>query len=120
GKADLYALARRVEEVAVRLLAEHKPGRNLYANVEFYAGLLLYGVGLPIDLFTPTFAVARAAGWVAHCLEQQRADFLLQPRTVYTGPLDRRWVPLSDRPSPAPSPMSVDLRPTESARCHVL
>jgi len=94
-----YTLARRVEEVAVRLLAEHKPGRRLYANVEFYASLLMHGAGLPAELFTPTFAVARAAGWVAHCLEQQRANRMLQPQTLYTGPLGRRWVPIDQRPA---------------------
>ncbi len=94
-----YALARRVEEVAVRLLAAYKPGRRLYANVEFYASLLMHGAGLPAELFTPTFAVARAAGWVAHCLEQQRANRMLQPQTVYTGPQGRRWIPLEQRPA---------------------
>ncbi len=94
-----YALARRVEEVAVRLLAAHKPGRRLYANVEFYASLLMHGAGLPAELFTPTFAVARAAGWVAHCLEQRRANRMLQPQTVYTGPQGRRWIPLEYRPA---------------------
>ena len=97
GCAATYDLARRVEDVAVRLLAEHKPGRNLYANVEFYASLLMHGVGLPADLFTPTFAVARTAGWVAHCLEQQRNNRMMQPQTVYAGPSGRRWAPLEER-----------------------
>lgn len=97
GDMATYALARQVEEVAVRLLAEHKPGRRLCANVEFYASLLMHGAGLPAELFTPTFAIARAAGWVAHCLEQQRANRMLQPQTVYTGPLGRRWVPIEQR-----------------------
>lgn len=101
AKQDMatWALARRVEEVAVRLLEEHKPGRRLRANVEFYASLLLHGVGLPAELFTPTFAVARAAGWVAHCLEQQRAGRMIQPQTVYTGPSGRRWVAPDQRPA---------------------
>ena len=92
-----YELAQHVEQVAVRLLEEHKPGRNLYANVEFYAGLLLHGVGLPAELFTPTFAVARTAGWVAHCQEQQRANRLMQPGSAYVGEMGRVWVEIEDR-----------------------
>src|SRR3989440_7820709 len=56
-----FALARRVEELALALLEEQKPGRRLYTNVEFYSAVLLASVGLPGDLFTPTFAVSRAA-----------------------------------------------------------
>jgi citrate synthase len=92
-----FDLAQQVEHTAVRLLAEHKPGRNLYANVEFYAGLLLHGVGLPTELFTPTFAVARTAGWAAHCLEQQALNRLIQPQSVYTGATGRAWTPLGER-----------------------
>jgi citrate synthase len=98
GRLDFFRLAQHVEQTAVRLLAEYKPGRNLYANVEFYAGLLLHGVGLPQALFTPTFAIARTAGWVAHCLEQQDLNRLMQPKSVYIGTTNRAWVPLTERP----------------------
>lgn len=97
GNLAMYDLAQHVEQVAVRLLEEHKPGRNLHANVEFYAGLLLHGVGLPAELFTPTFAVARTAGWVAHCQEQQRANRLMQPGSAYVGEFGRVWVELDER-----------------------
>jgi citrate synthase len=97
GRSDIYELAQHVEQTAVRLLAEAKPGRNLYANVEFYASLLMHGVGLSPELFTPTFAVARTAGWVAHCLEQQDLNRLMQPQSVYTGARERTWVPLTER-----------------------
>jgi citrate synthase len=97
GRLDFFRLAQQVEQMAVRLLAEYKPGRNLYANVEFYAGLLLHGVGLPQALFTPTFAVARTAGWVAHCLEQQRLNRLMQPQSAYIGVAQRAWTPLELR-----------------------
>jgi citrate synthase len=97
GRLHVYELAQHVEQTAVRLLAEAKPGRNLYANVEFYASLLMYGVGLPAPLFTPTFAVARTAGWVAHCLEQQRLNRLMQPQSVYTGARNRKWIEIHDR-----------------------
>ena len=97
GRMDIYALAQHVERTAVRLLAEVKPGRNLYANVEFYASLLMHGAGLSAALFTPTFAVARTAGWVAHCLEQRQLNRLMQPQSIYTGVKDRAWVPIEQR-----------------------
>jgi citrate synthase len=97
GDTELYELALEVERTALRLLAEHKPGRNLQTNVEFYTALLLHGLGLPTGLFTPTFAVGRVAGWTAHCFEQQASDRLIRPQSLYVGERDRRWVPLAGR-----------------------
>jgi citrate synthase len=94
---ELYELALEVEETALRVLAEHRPGRNLQTNVEFYTALLLHGLGMPVELFTPTFAVARAAGWTAHCFEQMALDRIIRPQSAYAGPRDRRWVPLEER-----------------------
>lgn len=86
GDRELYQLARDVEAVALRLLAEHKPGRRLDTNVEFYTALLLHGLGLANELFTPTFAVGRVLGWTAHCLEQLRDGRLIRPQSRYVGP----------------------------------
>jgi len=86
GDRELYQLARDVEAVALRLLAEHKPGRRLDTNVEFYTALLLHGLGLANELFTPTFAVGRVLGWTAHCLEQLRDGRLIRPQSRYIGP----------------------------------
>ncbi len=86
GDRSLYELARHVEEVAVRLLAEHKPGRRLDTNVEFYTALLLHGLDFETSLFTPVFAMGRIAGWLAHCREQLATGRLIRPRLVYTGP----------------------------------
>lgn len=97
GHQALYQLSRQVEQTAVALLAEYKPGRNLQTNVEFYTALLLHGLGLTTDLFTPTFAIGRVAGWLAHCFEQQRLSRLIRPQSVYVGPKDRRWIPLEQR-----------------------
>jgi citrate synthase len=97
GDERLYQLALEVEETALRLLAEHRPGRNLQTNVEFYTALLLHGLGLPSQLFTPTFAVSRVAGWTAHCFEQQALDRIIRPQSTYVGPGDRRCVPLEER-----------------------
>ncbi len=97
GDEALYELARRVEEKAVELLAEYKPGRNLQTNVEFYTALLLHGLGLPTNLFTPTFAVGRVAGWTAHCMEQRALDRLIRPQSGYAGARNRPWVALEKR-----------------------
>lgn len=80
-------LAVHVEEVAIKLLAEYKPGRNLYTNVEFYAAAVLRAVGLPKELYTPTFTLSRMAGWTAHVLEQAADNRLIRPQSVYTGPM---------------------------------
>ena len=92
GNMALYDLVRAVEETAVKLLADHKPGRNLQTNVEFYTALLLHGLDLPTALFTPTFAVGRVGGWTAHIFEQQRLSRIIRPKAVYNGPTDRTWV----------------------------
>jgi len=87
----LYELARAVEKIALRLLEEYKPGRNLQTNVEFYTALLLHGLGLDVPLFTPTFAVSRVAGWLAHSFEQRRANRIIRPQSAYIGPKRRTW-----------------------------
>jgi citrate synthase len=97
GDMALYELAKAVEETAVRLLAIHKPGRNLQTNVEFYTALLLHGLGLATDIFTPTFAVGRAAGWLAHCFEQIKYGRLIRPQSRYIGEMDREWAPVGER-----------------------
>jgi citrate synthase len=88
GDRGLYELARSVERTALGLLHERKPERRLDTNVEFYTALLLHGLGLPADLFTPTFAVGRVLGWSAHCLEQLRDGRLIRPQSAYIGPTD--------------------------------
>jgi citrate synthase len=97
GDRDLYALAREVERVALRILAEQKPDRRLDTNVEFYTALLLHGLGLPTHLVTPMFAIGRVLGWTAHCLEQVRADRLIRPEARYTGPVDRPFTSVALR-----------------------
>lgn len=85
GDMRLYDLAKRVEATAIRLLEEYKPGRRLQTNVEFYTALLLHGLGLGVPLFTPTFSIARVAGWLAHCFEQRRDNRIIRPQSVYVG-----------------------------------
>jgi citrate synthase len=105
GDMRLYTLARAVEATALRLLEEYKPGRRLQTNVEFYTALLLHGLGLEVPLFTPTFALGRVSGWIAHAMEQQRTNRIIRPQSEYTGPRDRKWVPISERTAPASEPV---------------
>ncbi|MBK5224123.1 MAG: citrate synthase [Acidimicrobiia bacterium] len=90
---DLVDFAEVVERRVVEILAELKPGRELYANVEFYAGVVMELAGLPREMFTPTFATSRAIGWVAHVVEQVHAGKIIRPSARYVGP-----------PAPAPLP----------------
>jgi citrate synthase len=87
--AEWLQTAIAVEEIALRLLAEHKPEYPIMTNVEFYAAAVLQGVGLPPNLFPATFALARHAGWTAHALEQAKADVLIRPDVRYVGPAER-------------------------------
>jgi citrate synthase len=90
GNREFYVLAKQVEETALRILAERKPGRRLDTNVEFYTALLLHGLGMPKELFTPIFAIGRVLGWTAHCLEQLRDGRLIRPDAEYIGPTGLR------------------------------
>jgi len=91
--SDLVEFATTVARRVVEILAELKPGRELYANVEFYAGVVMELCGVPRALFTPTFAVSRVVGWCANILEQAADPKIIRPAARYTGP-------------PAPAPLS--------------
>jgi citrate synthase len=90
GETKWYDIAARLEE---RVLAHpYFQERRILTNVDFYSAPLLYALGLPMDLFTPVFAVARVIGWTAHILEQQQHNRLIRPRAKYVGPADLCWV----------------------------
>ncbi|PYC79575.1 citrate synthase/methylcitrate synthase [Streptomyces tateyamensis] len=82
---DLVELAVTVEQRVEAILAELKPGRELHTNVEFYAGVVMHLCGLPREMFTPTFAAARAIGWSANILEQAADPKIIRPAARYTG-----------------------------------
>ncbi len=86
-RSDRLDLARAVERVAVASLGERRPERRMAANVEFYTAVLLDAIGLPQELFSPTFAVARVAGWLAHIDEQRQSSRIIRPGSRYVGPL---------------------------------
>jgi citrate synthase len=97
GDRSLLDLTKAVEETTVRVLAEVKPGRDLFANVELYAALILHSVDVPSELFTPIFGIARTAGWTAHVLEQYSDNRIFRPTSIFVGPQDRKWEPLEAR-----------------------
>lgn len=91
GFTDLYEKSTRIEK------AVHE-AKGLNANVDFYSASCYYSLGIPIDLFTPIFAVSRMSGWTAHILEQYRNNRLIRPRADYTGlPDGQPWVPIEKR-----------------------
>ena len=91
GHKDLFEMSRRVEETI-------KKEKGLNANVDFYSASTYYSLGIPIDLFTPVFAVSRMSGWTAHVLEQYHNNRLIRPRAEYKGnPDGMNWVPLAER-----------------------
>jgi citrate synthase len=90
---DKMELARHIEATAVRVLDELKPGRRLYTNVEFYAGIVMDRCGIPPELFTPTFSASRTIGWCAHILEQAADNRLIRPSAQYVGPPPPQPVP---------------------------
>lgn len=85
----------RMSERIAELMKERK---GLNANVDFYSATVYYSLGLPTDMFTPIFAIARTSGWTAHILEQLVDNRLYRPLSEYVGPAGREVVPIADRP----------------------
>lgn len=97
GDRALLDFTRAVDETTVKVLAEVKPGRDLYANVELYAATILHAIHVPSELFTPMFGVGRTAGWTAHMIEQLAEPKIIRPESVYIGPHDLKWEPKDKR-----------------------
>jgi len=91
GNARWFEMSRRIEQLVTG-------EKKLYPNVDFYSASTYYTLGIPVDLFTPIFAVSRVSGWTAHCLEQYANNRLIRPRTDYIGPsYPQRFVPVDQR-----------------------
>jgi citrate synthase len=91
GQEKLFQLSRRMEQTV-------KTAKKLDPNVDFYSASTYYSLGIPVDLFTPVFAVSRMSGWTAHILEQYRNNRLIRPRAEYRGnPDGQQWIPLAER-----------------------
>ena len=91
GRTAWFDMSQRIEALV-------KSEKKLYANVDFYSASMYYTLGIPIDLYTPIFAVSRMSGWTAHILEQYANNRLIRPRADYIGPeYPQRFVPLEER-----------------------
>lgn len=95
GHDDLYDVARAIEVEAASRLGP----KGIYPNVDFYSGLVYRKLGIPRDLFTPVFAIARVAGWLAHWREQLGANRIFRPSQIYSGSQPRSWMPIEERVS---------------------
>ena len=90
GDMKWYDYSIAIEEY----MAEQK---DIAANVDFYSATTYYQMGVPIDLFTPIFAMSRVGGWTAHVLEQYEDNRIMRPRARYVGPTDQEFVPIDER-----------------------
>jgi citrate synthase len=91
GSTAWFDMSRRIEALV-------KADKKLNANVDFYSASTYYTLGIPVDLYTPIFAVSRVSGWTAHVLEQYANNRLIRPRAEYIGPsFPQRFVPLDQR-----------------------
>ena len=93
GHDELYDVARAIEQEAESRLGP----KGIYPNVDFYSGLVYRKLGIPRDLFTPVFAIARVAGWLAHWREQLGANRIFRPSQIYFGSQPRAWMPIDER-----------------------
>jgi len=93
GRDEYYDIAVALEKAVTEKLGN----RGIYANVDFYSGLVYRKLGIPTDLFTPVFAIARVAGWLAHWKEQVEENRIFRPTQIYTGPHDFQYIPIDQR-----------------------
>lgn len=93
SRPPLYDVALGLEKAALPILG----AKGIHPNVDFYSGVVYQSLGIPKDLFTPVFAIARVAGWLAHWLEQLQNNRLFRPEQIYVGKPDRPYTPLADR-----------------------
>ena len=87
-------------EMSMKLQKAMKEQKGIDANVDFFSASSYYVMGIPLDLYTPIFAVSRVAGWSAHVIEQHGDNRLIRPLSEYTGQLGKKWVPVAKRAAP--------------------
>ena len=90
GRRSSYDMSRAMEHVVLE-------EKGLYPNVDFFAASVYDQLAIPIDLFTPVFAISRMSGWTSHVLEQQLDNRLIRPDSEYIGERDQKWVPIEER-----------------------
>jgi citrate synthase len=93
GTSPLYDVAVEIERVAGDLLGS----KGIYPNVDFYSGIVYDKIGIELEFFTPIFAMARGAGWLAHWFEQLKENKLYRPEQIYAGEHNREYVPIDQR-----------------------
>ena len=93
GHDEYYDIALEVEKV----VAEKLGHKGIYANVDFYSGLVYRKLGIKPDLFTPMFAISRVAGWLAHWREQLAVNRIFRPTQIYVGEKDGIYIPIENR-----------------------
>jgi len=96
GDDPLFRIARKLEQIALE--DDYFISKKLYPNVDFYSGIILKALGIPTSMFTVIFATGRTAGWIAHWHEMHSSNFRIgRPRQLYSGPGQRKFVPLAQR-----------------------
>ena len=95
GEPELFELLKEIEK-GFRARMEKK-GKPIYPNVDFFSGAVYTLLGIERNLFTPIFAAARSAGWLAHILEQRKDNRLFRPKALFVGPEPRPYVLLEGR-----------------------
>jgi len=90
GDSKWYEMSRRIEEIV-------KEKKGLNANVDFYSASTYYMMGIPLDLYTPIFAISRISGWTGHILEQYANNKIIRPRAEYIGPRGLNYIPIEER-----------------------
>ncbi|HMK83618.1 MAG TPA: citrate/2-methylcitrate synthase [Candidatus Bathyarchaeia archaeon] len=95
GQTTLFNTALAIESSALKHLA----GSPIFPNVDSYSGLVFHMLGIPIDLFTPIFALSRIAGWTAHSIEYIESNRLIRPKANYVGQIGLEYVPIEQRPA---------------------
>ncbi len=90
GEMQWFQMSRTIEDFIMQ-------EKHLYSNVDFYSASTYYQMGIPLDLYTPIFALSRVSGWTAHILEQYAHNRIIRPTADYTGPVDCSWHPINER-----------------------
>ncbi|MCA1815966.1 MAG: citrate synthase [Acidobacteria bacterium] len=90
GDTKWYEMSRKIEEIMMR-------EKGMFPNVDFFSASTYYMMGIPLDLYTPIFAVSRVSGWTGHILEQYANNKLIRPRAEYVGPRGLKYVPIDQR-----------------------
>ena len=97
GNSKWYEMSERLIPIMKDTLNAEGKAKNLNPNVDFFSASAYYTMGIPLDLFTPIFAIARVAGWSAHIMEQHQNNRIIRPTDDYTGPFDKHVIPLDQR-----------------------